>query len=458
VSSEAPARKEGFLISGGTVLTVDASDTVLHPGWVRTRGGLITEVSSVVLSPEPGEDVIDAAGAIVMPGMVNTHSHLFQILLRSIYDERPLSVYLDYIYRSGVEMSPEAERSAARLAALEAVRAGVTTIVDHHFLNRSDDLAAATIDGVRSVGMRAVLARTILDMGDGLPPAIVETPERGLAAVDRLRARYREEISAGLVDVWTGPNTPGVNASAEAAIATREYAESTGTRRSAHVAEYKGAVEAVLRRYGYEGVVEWLNAIGALGPDLLAVHSVQVRPTEIEALARSGAAVSHNPFSNLFCGDRTAPVSDYLSAGMAVGLGTDGDANNDGATILDAARITRLLQRLHPTEPAAISQAAGVRMCTAGGASAIGMADRIGSVEAGKRADLVILDLGRLPHSVPVHDPLAQLVHSARPSDTRTVLIEGRAVMRDRRFVHLDEDSILEDGQRAAAELVARLG
>lgn len=446
-----------LLVAGGTVFTVDPTDRVLDPGWVRIRDGTIVEVSGTPLDQARGEEVIDARNTAVLPGLVNTHVHLFQILLRSVYDERPLSVYLDYIYRSGLELSAEDELTAARLAAVEAIRTGVTTIVDHHFLNRDDDLAMATIEGMRDAGIRGVLARTILDIGEGIPKAIVERPEAGLAAVDRLRAACAPAIATGMVDVWTGPNTPGVNASAEAAIATREYAEATGTRRSAHVAEYEGAVAAVQRRYGYSGVVEWLDAIGALGPDLLAVHAVQVTSDEVRRLAGSGASVSHNPFSNLFCGDRNAPVSDYLSCGMAVGLGTDGDANNNGATVLDALRLTRLLQRLHPTEPTAISPAQGLRMATADGARAIGKADTIGSLEVGKRADLVLLDLGRLPHSVPVHDPLAQVVHSARASDARTVVIDGRVVMRDRVILSLDEDALLAEGQRAAGELVARL-
>jgi 5-methylthioadenosine/S-adenosylhomocysteine deaminase len=447
-----------LVIAAGTLFTADSSDTVLSPGWIRVRDGAIVQVSATPIAPEATDERIDALDGAVMPGMVNTHAHLFQILLRSVYDERSLSDYLDYIYRSGVELSPEDELLAAQLGAVEAIRTGVTTIVDHHFLNRSDELAMAAIEGVRQAGVRGVMARTILDIGDGLPSAIVERPEAGLAAVDRLRSAFAEEISRGLVDVWTGPNTPGVNASAKAAIATREYAEATKTRRSAHVAEYKGAVESVSRRYGYGGVVEWLDAIGALGPDLLAVHAVQVSPAEVELLRRSGTTISHNPFSNLFCGDRNAPVSDYLAAGMAVGLGTDGDANNNGATVLDALRITRLLQRLHPTDPGAISAAAGLRMATAGGASAIGKGATIGTLEVGKRADLVVLDIGQLPHSVPVHDPLAHIVHSARPSDARTVVVDGRVVMRDRVILSIDEATVMANAQRAASALVARLG
>lgn len=452
------ARSGSLLIANGIVITVDTQDTILTPGWVLITDGVIASVSATPIEPHQDDTVLDATSAIVMPGMINTHSHLFQVLLRNVYEERPLSEYLSYIYRSGVELSPEDERAAATLASLEAIRSGVTTVVDHHFLNRDDDLAAATIVGMRAAGVRAVLARTILDMGDGLPRAIVEDADHGLAAVDRLRARFAVDRAAGLVDIWTGPNTPGINASANAAVASREYAESTGTRRSAHVAEYRGVLESVRRLYNYAGAVEWLDAIGALGPDLLAVHAVQVSGREVDLLAASGSSVSHNPFSNLFCGDRNAPVSDYLAAGIQLGLGTDGDANNNGATVLDALRLTRLLQRQNASDPMAISLQAGVRMATAGGAAAIGQGESIGALEPGKRADVIIVDIGALPHSVPVHDPVAHLLHSVRPGDVRTVVVDGTVVMQDRVIRTVDEATVLREGQAAAAALVARLG
>ena len=144
-----------------------------------------------------------------MPGLVNTHVHLFQTLLRGVYEERPLSIYLDYIYRSGVELTPQDSRLSAMLGSLESVRAGATTLVDHHFLNRIPALAEATIDGMLEVGVRAGLARTIMDMGDGIPDAVKESPAEGLRCVDALLARHADDCRCGRVTIMTGPNTPG---------------------------------------------------------------------------------------------------------------------------------------------------------------------------------------------------------------------------------------------------------
>jgi 5-methylthioadenosine/S-adenosylhomocysteine deaminase len=279
-----------------------------------------------------------------------------------------------------------------------------------------------------------------------------------LNAVAALLKRYQAERRSGMLTIMTGPNTPGMNASTEAVVAARDFARAHGIRQSAHVAEYRGVVDAVRRRYGVDGVVTWLSALGALGPGFLAVHAVQVRPDEVSELARSGSPVSHNPFSNLFCGDRNAPVSDYLREGVVVGLGTDGGANNNAQGILDALRITRLLQRTHPTDPTAVTPAQGLRMATIDGARALGLEAVTGSIEPGKRADLALIELERAPHTVPTHDAVVQLVHSVKGSDVCSVIIDGRFVMRDRRILSLDEVAVLQAASEAGKRLVRRLG
>jgi len=447
-----------MLISEATVLTVNGRDEILAPGWVRVVDGEIAEVSGRPLTRGAGEEEVEARGTLLMPGFVNTHTHLFQTLLRGVYEERPLATYLDYIYRSGLELTREDSRISAMLGSLEAVRAGTTTIVDHHFLNRISALAEATVEGMREVGVRSVLARTVMDMGDLLPRGVLEEPAEGLRAVEGLLERFAAERRSGMVTIMTGPNTPGVNASDAAVVATRDFAKRHGIRRSAHVAEYRGAVESVRRKYGQDGVVAWLDSLGALGADLLAVHAVQVRPDEVDALARTGTTISHNPYSNLFCADRNAPVSDYLKRGMAVGFGTDGGANNNAQGVLDALRITRLLQRAHPSDADAISPAKGIRMATIEGARSIGLDHLVGSIEPGKRADLAILDYEDLPHTVPTHDLVVQLVHSMKISDVRSTLVDGRFLMRDRRVLTVDEPAVLKAASAAGKDLVRRLG
>jgi 5-methylthioadenosine/S-adenosylhomocysteine deaminase len=447
-----------MLIAEATLFTIDPNNQIIDPAWVRVRDGVIEEVSAIQLQPLDGEEVIDAKKRIVMPGFVNTHTHLFQTLLRGVYEERPLAIYLDYIYRSGLELTPEDSKISAMLGSIEQIRSGSTTLVDHHFLNRIEALAEGTIDGMREIGVRAVLARTVMDMGDTLPSAILERPEDGLRAVQNLLKRYEADRKARLVTIMTGPNTPGVNASDEAVVATSAFARKHGICCSAHVAEYKGAVESVRRKYGYGGVVEWLNHLGVLGPDFLAVHAVQVGPEEIAHFSHTHTPVSHNPFSNLFCGDRNAPVSEYLKAGMTVGFGTDGGANNNAQGVLDALRITRLLQRTHPADPTSITPEQALRMATIDGARSIGLGDIIGSVELGKQADLIFIDFEEAAHTVPTHDVLVQLVHSIKGTDVRSAMVDGRFILRDREVMTANENAVLKAAAKAGHDLVHRLG
>lgn len=446
-----------MIIKGGVVITMDAGDRVLDPGWVRVEGHTITEVSGRPLEPDGSEDVIEAAGLVVMPGLVNTHVHLFQTLLRAVYDELPLSTYLAYIYRCGVELSHEDCRVGGVLGGLEALQSGTTTLVDHHFLNRGNELVEGTIAGMLASGVRSVIARTVMDIGDGLPEVIKEAPLDALALVDALIAEHSDDVASGSLTVMTGPNTPGINASAEACVATAGYAAERGLRRSAHVAEHRGVLEAVHDRYGTQGVIRWLSNLGVLGPDLLAVHAVQVDDEEVPLLRDHGVPVSHNPFSNLFCGDRNAPIDLYLDAGMTVGFGTDGAANNNGQGIMDALRVTRLLQRSRP-DPFAISPLRALRMATIDGARSLGLDALIGSIEVGKRADIALFETKAAPHMVPVHDLVGHVAHFAKGSDVRTTIVDGRVVMRDRIMLELDPAEQYSKAQEHASALVERLG
>jgi 5-methylthioadenosine/S-adenosylhomocysteine deaminase len=444
------------IIKAGVVMTMDADNRVLQPGWIRIIGEKIEAVSAEPISPDDAEEVIDASGMAVMPGLVNTHTHLFQGLLRAVYDELPLAEYLSYIYRCGTTLSPSDCKTAAKLGALEAIKSGVTTVTDHHFLNRGHELAAGTAEGIVATGVRAVIARTHMDMGAGLPAEIKETSGHAIDALETLGRLFHSDLAEHRLTLMTGPNTPGINASDKACVAISEYARATGLRSSAHVAEYAGVGTNVRALYGVDGVVRWLSQLGVLGPDLLAVHSVHVDDAEIGLLADAGVTVSHNPFSNLFCGNGVAPVDRMRQAGIVVGLGTDGAANNNGQSIFDVVRITRLLQRSRPDQ-FAISPLQAMQLATIDGARALGIDTLIGSLESGKYADLVTVAMDE-PHMVPrLSDPVNHLAHFAKGSDIRTVIINGRIVLRDRRFLDVDETAVLARARETGARLVRRL-
>jgi 5-methylthioadenosine/S-adenosylhomocysteine deaminase len=352
-------------------------------------------------------------------------------------------------------LTPEDCLISAKLGALEAIHSGVTTLVDHHFLNRGTELPSATVAGMRELGLRTVLARTIMDVGELAPREVLETAEEGLRSVEALMDQHRGDA---LLTFMTGPNTPGASASAELSRDVQRWAAARGVRVSMHVAESLGVTEAVRQRTGHEGIVAWLDAYEALGPTTLAAHSVHLTPQEVGLYASRGVTVSHNPVSNMFLGDGIAPVVEMLQAGVNVALGTDGSASNNSQDMFETLKMAPLLQRARTLDPNAIAPAEALRMATVNGARALGLDQLTGSLEPGKRADLIMLDLEGFAHTVATHDVLSQVVYCARPSNVDMVMIDGRIVLEHGRVLDLDEPGFLAQAQKAGEDLVSRLG
>ena len=445
------------LIERATVVTMNASDEVLAPGWVEVRDGQITAVSGTPLDPAGADRRIDGLKKVVMPGLVNAHTHLYQTLIRGVYEEIPFPDWLRAIYHCGRVLTPDDCLVGARLGALEALRSGVTTLLDHQFLNRGVELPEATIAGIRALGLRAVLARTIMDVGDLAPPEVIETPEAGLRSVEALLERLKGQTGDGLLTLMTGPNTPGASASGELARATRAFADQHDLGQSMHLAESASVVSTVRARYGQPGVAIWLDELDALGPRLIAAHSVHVSGDEVAILARRGVSVCHNPVSNMFLGDGIAPVVEMLAAGVNVALGTDGAASNNAQDMFQVLKMAALLQRARTQDAHAVSPKQALRMATISGARALGLDHLVGSLEPGKRADLIMLDLYAAPHTVAVHNVVSHLVHCATPADVQLVMVDGHVLMDHGEIVGLDEPRLLAEAQAIGEDLVRRL-
>jgi 5-methylthioadenosine/S-adenosylhomocysteine deaminase len=265
-------------------------------------------------------------------------------------------------------------------------------------------------------------------------------------------------VGDGMLTLMTGPNTTGVSASGEAAVACQRFALERGLRVSAHIAESCSVLDTVRTRHNRPGVIVWLDELGALGPNWLAAHSVHVSAEEIAIMARRGVCVAHNPVSNMFLGDGIAPVVEMLGAGVTVALGTDGPASNNSEDMFEVLKVAGLLQRAHHRDPQAVTPIQALRMATVNGAKALGLDHLVGSLEPGKRADLIALDLSRAPHNVAVHDVVSHLVHCAKATDVELAMVDGRILMEDRRVAGLDEPALLAQAQATGETLVKRLG
>jgi 5-methylthioadenosine/S-adenosylhomocysteine deaminase len=442
-----------LIITGALILPMTESRQAFA-GYVRVKDGLIDAVGSGAAPKSvDGESVIDGSGCVLMPGLVNAHTHLYQVLLRAVWEDLELMPWLKRIYGCARVLQPEHFYAGSLLGCAEAIRGGVTTLCEHNFLNPSRDCAFATIRAIEDSGLRAVFARTIMDAGEIVPECTKEKPEQAFRRIEEMLARHPRGEQ---LQFMTGPNTPPINTTPGLLKEIRRFADDKGLGISAHVAESKSVADCVRREHGKNGVVEFLHDFGIPGPNAIFAHSVHISNDEIALLKQSGTSVSHNPVSNMMLGDGVAPVVEMLRQGVNVALGTDGAASNHSQDLFDTMKAASLLQKVHHQDAGVIDPYSVLRMATAGGAKALGLESVCGTIEAGKRADLVLIDTDTM-HCQPMNEIFSQVVHCAKASDVRTVMINGEVAMRDRQFARLDKNKILADAKAANRDLMRRV-
>ncbi|MGW7042786.1 amidohydrolase [Streptomyces avermitilis] len=421
-----------LLVHGGDVLTVDEAGTVVRDGAVAVRAGEILAVGPAqeLRARYAAAEDIDAEGCLVLPGLVNTHTHLAMTLLRGRADDVTLQRFLERMLKWEAELlSPKNVAAAVRVAVAESVRAGVTSALDMYWFHEAAERAA------RESGWRLHTGPTFMDVPD---------PADGIAYEDRLAWARRD-----LADRAHRPGTRPVlfahstyTLSPSQLLDIAALAREFGALLHLHAAENATEVATVEVRHG-KRPVELLDSLGLLGPDVLLAHAVDLTGPEIAALARTGTSVAHCPVSNLKLGCGIAPVPRLLSAGVTVGLGTDGAVSSNTLDVLGAVRQAALVHKAGG-DPTAVGAEQAVRMATIEGARALGLGDHLGSLEAGKRADLIVLDLGR-PHLCPPHDPWSMLAYAAHAPDVRDTVVDGRVLMRGRTLTTLDEAAALAE-------------
>jgi 5-methylthioadenosine/S-adenosylhomocysteine deaminase len=293
-----------------------------------------------------------------------------------------------------------------------------------------------------------------MDAGEIVPDCTKEKPEEAFRRIEEILAHHGRGEQ---LEFMTGPNTPPINTTPGLLREIRRFADDKALGISAHVAESKSVVECVRREHGKNGVVEFLHEFGIPGANSIFAHSVHISKDEIALLKQTGTSVSHNPVSNMMLGDGVAPVVEMLHEGMNVALGTDGSASNHSQDLFDTMKAASLLQKVHHQDAGVIEPYSVLRMATAGGAKALGFESVCGTIEVGKRADLILVDVESI-HNQPVNDIFSQIVHCAKAGDVRTVMVNGEILMRDRKLIHLDERKILADAKQANRDLMERVG
>src|SRR5437773_2451150 len=290
-------------------------------GYVKTRDGVIAEVGEGTAQVSTDDQVVDASGCVLMPGLINAHTHLYQVLLRAVWEDLELMPWLKRIYGCARVLRPEHFYAGSLLGCIESIRSGVTTVCEHNFLNPSADCAFETIRAIQKSGLRAVFARTVMDAGEIVPDCTKEKPEQAFRAIEAILTKHRND---GQLSFLTGPNTPPINTTTALLREIRRFADDKSLGISAHVAESKSVVECVRREHGKNGVVEFLEQFGIPAANSIFAHSVHVSKDEIAILKETGSSVSHNPVSNMMLGDGVAPVVEMFRQGVTAVLGTYG--------------------------------------------------------------------------------------------------------------------------------------
>jgi 5-methylthioadenosine/S-adenosylhomocysteine deaminase len=431
-----------ILIRNGRVLTMDPEQTVISDGAVAIRGSHIAAVgASAAVGTGSARKVIDAGGGIIMPGLVNTHTHAAMTLFRGLADDVPLMSWLnDYIFPAEAGLDQRSVYWGALLACAEMILSGTTTFCDMYLFE--DAVAQAA----RTAGMRAVVGEVLFDF----PSPHYGPLEQGFACTAKLIETYRSDP---LITVAVEPHSPYL-CGPELLQRAFELAARNRLPMVIHLAETDSEVQTLRQRYG-RTPVEHLEALGVLAPNVLACHCVQISAADIERLQRYEVKVSHNPESNMKLASGIAPIPDLLAAGVCVGLGTDGAASNNNLDLFLEMDTAAKLHKVHRLDPTLLDAGSVLRMATSEGARALGLGERIGSLEAGKLADVIIVDTRR-PHLTPLYHPASQLVYAARGSDVATAIINGRLVMENGRILTFDVQQVMDEVNAIAAQMASR--
>ena len=425
----------GLLLEHGTLVTQDAQRRVLR-GNLRLDGGRIAALGPEVRR-ERGDEVLDCTGRLVLPGLVNLHTHTPMTLLRGVGDDLPLERWLqERIWPLEAKLTAEAVRAGSDLALLELLTSGTTAFNDMYFW--PEETAQAAVQA----SIRAWLGHPILDFPTPDLPA-----ERHLPESEAFLQRWRGNA---LVTPTVQPHATYTCGPARLEAAAK-LAERFAAPFHTHCSETRTEVYDVEKQHGARPV-ELLRRHGALGPRTILAHCGWITKEEVRTLARAGAKVAHCPVSNLKLGTGGfTPLPELLAEGAGVGLGTDGAASNNTLDLFETMKLTALVHKHHRWDPTVIPAQVALDLATRGGAEALGRSD-LGRLEPGAAADVVVLD-ARTPRMQPLHDPVSQVVYAARGTDVEHVVVNGRLVVRERRCLTLDAEQVVARAVGAAQRL-----
>jgi len=421
-----------LIIGGGTLLTMVQGEKPLQQATLVIKGDTIEGIltSSGETPPFEGAQVLDATDCIIMPGLVNAHGHTAMTLFRGLADDLPLKQWLfEKIFPAEAKhLNEETVYWGALLGCLEMIASGTTTVSDGYFLQDS------TARAFQNAGLRALIAQGVIDF----PAPGVPDPTQNLAVGKAFIERWKHGSALIRPGLFCHSLTTCSDKTLQEAM---RLSQEFSLPLQIHLSETEEEVEEVIRRTGKRPVLQ-LDHLGLLNESLIGVHAVHLEDEEMDLLARDKVGIVHCPESNMKLASGAARVTDMVKKGIVVGLGTDGCASNNNLDLFKEMDMAAKLSKVRTLDPVNIGAAAVLNMATVWGAKVLGLEKEIGTIEVGKKADIITLDL-RKPHLVPLYNPLSTIVYSASGADVKDVIVNGRVLMKDRAFTALDAEEVM---------------
>lgn len=433
------------LIKNGWLVLNNEKREIIRRGYIYIDNDEISEIgqedSISSILENKADEIIDANGKIVLPGLVNAHTHLFQTYMRGLADDKPLFNWLkEEVWPFAILMEEDDFYLAALIGCLENLKSGATSVIDQHYIHTYKTTSTKVFKAMEASGIRGNLCRVYADRG--YEEKLSEEPEVILNELERTYTEWHGKQN-GRLTMSLGPINPwGVTP--ETIIKTKDFAKSKGLKYQIHTAETAGVVQTSIDNYGLRNV-DFFESLGILDENTQLAHSVWLNPLEIEIVKKRGSMVVHCPVANMYLASGVAPVPQFRSAGIPVALATDGPGSNNSQDMLGTLKYTALLQKINTLNAQILYPEDVLEMATLGGAKAMGMKN-IGYLEKGMKADIILVDWKK-PHIAPVHKPVSSIVYNANGNDVDTVLVDGKIVVKDKKSTLVDEIALIEECQ-----------
>ncbi len=450
-----------MLFTNATIITMNPTRAIITGGAIAIKDNRIAAIgkTDALLRQYSGDQVIDVKGKLIIPGLIDTHVHLAQALIRGCADDMALIQWLcERVWVLQGNFTHDDGYVSARLCIAEMLKSGTTTFLESMLAHRYgfDGIARA----VDESGIRACLAGIVMDIGtyatqsSSMHPGMVESRETSLFGVLDMHSKWHGAAN-DRVHVWFGPRTPG-GVSSELYREMSDYAHQRDMGITMHLAEVEADKIFLNEKYGLSPVY-YAESVGLLGPKTVLVHMVWLARADIDKLAETRTSVSHNPSSNSKLASGICKVPQMLASGVNVALGCDGGPSNNDYDLVREMKLAAIIHKAVTNDPLIVPAETVLEMATINGARALGLEQEIGSLEAGKKADLVVIDLNRL-HTTPSPNPISSLVYAATGAEVDTVVVDGRIVVEHGQLLTMDENEVMEQAHQHAGALYRRAG